>query len=49
MPAITEILVRNRVKLIEFLSALNTERIDQEQFNDEKVYLIKQIQEMKSV
>ncbi|KAH7713141.1 calcium-binding protein 39-like isoform 3, partial [Aphelenchoides avenae] len=47
-PAITELLVRNRVKLAEFLSALNVERTDQEQFNDEKAYLIKQIHEMKS-
>lgn len=44
---IAEILLRNREKLVEFLTNFHTERTDDEQFNDEKAYLIKQIQEMK--
>jgi calcium binding protein 39 len=44
---IAEILLRNREKLVEFLLQFHTERTDDEQFNDEKAYLIKQIQEMK--
>jgi len=44
---ITEILLRNREKLVEFLTSFHTERTEDEQFNDEKAYLIKQIQEMK--
>jgi len=45
--AIVEILLRNRERLVEFLTNFHTERTDDEQFNDEKAYLIKQIQEMK--
>lgn len=33
---------------MEFLSEFHNDRTDDEQFNDEKAYLIKQIQEMKS-
>lgn len=44
---ISDILVRNREKLVEFLSKFHTDRTEDEQFNDEKAYLIKQIQEMK--
>jgi calcium binding protein 39 len=44
---IAEILLRNREKLVEFLSKFHTERTEDEQFNDEKAYLIKQIQDMK--
>lgn len=44
---IAEILLRNREKLVDFLMQFHTERTDDEQFNDEKAYLIKQIQEMK--
>ena len=44
---IAEILLRNREKLVEFLTNFHTERTDDEQFNDEKAYVIKQIQEMK--
>lgn len=46
---IAEILLRNRERLVEFLTNFHTERTDDEQFNDEKAYLIKQIQEMKEV
>ena len=45
---ILDILVRNREKLIDFLTKFNTDRTDDEQFNDEKAYLIKQIKELKS-
>lgn len=45
---ISDILNRNREKLVEFLSEFHNDRTDDEQFNDEKAYLIKQIQEMKS-
>ncbi|PAV83575.1 hypothetical protein WR25_10856 [Diploscapter pachys] len=44
---IADILLRNRDRLVEFLSQFHNERTDDEQFNDEKAYLIKQIQEMK--
>lgn len=45
---IQEILLRNREKLIEFLSRFHNDRSEDDQFNDEKAYLIKQIKEMKS-
>ncbi|XP_045677830.1 calcium-binding protein 39-like [Phyllostomus hastatus] len=44
---IVEILVKNQPKLIEFLSSFQKERMDDEQFIDEKNYLIKQIQDLK--
>ncbi|UMM41265.1 hypothetical protein L5515_017603 [Caenorhabditis briggsae] len=44
---ICDILLRNREKLVEFLGEFHNDRTDDEQFNDEKAYLIKQIQEMK--
>jgi len=44
---IADILIRNREKLVDFLSKFHTDRTEDEQFNDEKAYLIKQIQEMK--
>lgn len=44
---IHEILLRNRDRLVEFLTAFQTERTDDEQFNDEKSYLIKQIKELR--
>lgn len=47
--AIHEILLRNREKLVEFLTKFHADRSDDEQFNDEKAYLIKQIKEMKSL
>ncbi|CAF3308088.1 unnamed protein product [Rotaria sp. Silwood2] len=45
--AITDILLRNREKLINFLTSFHPDRTDDEQFNDEKAYLIKQISELK--
>lgn len=44
---ILEILLRNREKLVEFLTKFHSERTDDEQFNDEKAYLIKQIKDLK--
>ena len=44
---ILDILIRNREKLIEFLSNFHNDRSEDEQFNDEKAYLIKQIKELK--
>jgi calcium binding protein 39 len=44
---ITDILLRNKEKLNEFLSGFHSDRNDDEQFNDEKAYLIKQIKELK--
>ena len=45
--AVQEILLRNRDKLVEFLSRFHNDRAEDDQFNDEKAYLIKQIKEMK--
>ena len=42
-----DILLRNQDKLIDFLSKFHNDRQDDEQFNDEKAYLIKQIKELK--
>ncbi|KAF6376000.1 calcium binding protein 39 like [Rhinolophus ferrumequinum] len=42
-----EILLKNQPKLIEFLSGFQKERTDDEQFTDEKNYLIKQIRDLK--
>jgi len=44
---IQEILLRNKDKLIEFLSKFHNDRSEDDQFNDEKQYLIKQIKDMK--
>lgn len=44
---IVEILLKNQPKLIEFLSSFHKERMDDEQFTDEKNYLIKQIRDLK--
>jgi len=44
---ILDILLRNQDKLVDFLSKFHTDRSDDEQFNDEKAYLIKQIKELK--
>ena len=46
---ILDILLRNQDKLIDFLSKFHTDRSEDEQFNDEKAYLIKQIKELKPV
>ena len=45
---ILDILLRNKEKLVDFLTKFHTDRSDDEQFNDEKAYLIKQIKELKS-
>jgi len=44
--AVLDILRRNRDKLATFLEGFQTERTDDEQFNDEKAFLIRQIQEL---
>jgi len=44
---IRNILLRNQDKLVEFLTNFHNDRSDDEQFNDEKAYLIKQIRELK--
>ncbi|KAA0184283.1 hypothetical protein HAZT_HAZT002504 [Hyalella azteca] len=44
---ILEILLRNQDKLVEFLTRFHTDRTEDEQFNDEKAYLIKQIKELR--
>lgn len=46
---ITDILLRNKEKLIEFLPNFHSDRNEDEQFNDEKAYLIKQIKELKEI
>lgn len=45
--SIRTILLRNQDKLVEFLTNFHNDRSDDEQFNDEKAYLIKQIKELK--
>jgi len=45
---ILDILVKNKDKLVEFLLNFHTDRTEDEQFNDEKTYLIKQIKELQS-
>lgn len=44
---ILDILLRNKDKLVDFLTKFQTDRADDDQFNDEKAYLIKQIRELK--
>jgi len=44
---ILDILLRNQTKLVDFLTSFHTDRSEDEQFNDEKAYLIKQIRELK--
>ena len=41
--------MRNKEKLVDFLSKFHADRTEDEQFNDEKAYLIKQIKELKEV
>lgn len=45
--SIRSILLRNQDKLVEFLTNFHNDRSEDEQFNDEKAYLIKQIRELK--
>uniref|UniRef100_A0A182PCL8 Calcium-binding protein 39 n=1 Tax=Anopheles epiroticus TaxID=199890 RepID=A0A182PCL8_9DIPT len=47
--AIVIILLRNQDKLVDFLSNFQTDRSEDEQFNDEKAYLIREIKELKPV
>ncbi|CAK7288918.1 Calcium-binding protein 39-like [Vulpes lagopus] len=44
---IVEILLKNQPKLLEFLSSFQKERTDDEQFSDEKNYLMRQIRDLK--
>jgi len=46
--AIHDILIRNKEKLVEYLTEFHADRTEDEQFNDEKAYLIKQISELKA-
>jgi calcium binding protein 39 len=46
---ILDILLRNKDRLVEFLDRFQTDRSDDEQFNDEKSYLITQIRELRQV
>lgn len=43
---IRDILIKNKDKLVEFLENFHTDRTEDEQFTDEKTYLIKQIKEL---
>ncbi|KAA0709359.1 Calcium-binding protein 39 MO25alpha [Triplophysa tibetana] len=44
---VMDILLKNQSKLVEFLSHFQTDRAEDEQFCDEKNYLIKQIRDLK--
>lgn len=44
---VLDILLKNQTKLVEFLSQFQTDRSEDEQFCDEKNYLVKQIRELK--
>uniref|UniRef100_UPI00358EDC57 calcium-binding protein 39-like n=1 Tax=Myxine glutinosa TaxID=7769 RepID=UPI00358EDC57 len=44
---ILDILLKNQTKLVDFLSRFQADRTDDEQFSEEKTYLIKQIRELK--
>lgn len=44
--AILDILLKNKSKLIDFLTKFHESRSDDEQFAEEKSYLIKQIKEL---
>ncbi|XP_070539186.1 calcium-binding protein 39-like [Ptychodera flava] len=43
---ILDILLKNKEKLVDFLSQFHNDRTEDDQFNDEKAYLIKQIREL---
>lgn len=45
-PPINDILYKNKEKLLQFLSSFHNDRTDDEQFNDEKSALMKQIQDL---
>ena len=44
--AIMDILLKNKEKLVTFLGSFHNDRQDDEQFTDEKAFLIKQIQDL---
>nr|XP_006633048.1 PREDICTED: calcium-binding protein 39-like [Lepisosteus oculatus] len=44
---VMDILLKNQAKLVEFLSKFHTDRSEDEQFCDEKNYLIKQIRDLR--
>jgi calcium binding protein 39 len=46
---VQEVLIKNADKLLAFLPAFQDDRQDDEQFNDEKAFLIRQIKRMPSV
>lgn len=46
---IMDILLKNKEKLVEFLMNFHSDRTEDEQFNDEKTYLVKQIKELQPV
>lgn len=43
---VQEILQKNKERLLKFLADFHNDRQEDEQFNDEKSFLIKQIEEM---
>jgi calcium binding protein 39 len=43
---ITDILTKNKDKLLTFFATFHDDRMDDEQFNDEKAYVMKQISEI---
>lgn len=43
---VLEILQKNQEKLLKFLGDFHNDRTEDEQFNDEKAFLMKQIQEL---
>jgi len=45
---ILDILLKNKDKLIQFLSNFHNEKADDDQFNDEKAFLLKQIQQLQA-
>lgn len=45
-PPILDILLKNKDKLVDFLTNFHSDRTEDEQFNDEKTYLIKQIKDL---
>lgn len=45
---IMDILLKNKDKLVDFLINFHSDRTEDEQFNDEKTYLIKQIKELQA-
>ena len=44
--AVQKILINNRDKLVKFLPAFLAERTDDEQFADEKSFLVRQIEQL---